>query len=584
VIVVAGALAMFGWLSWMTVAAAVAESKIAKATEMREGAGQVEPANSGRPWVTWTRQTAKALSLLEAAVRLDPTNARGHLEIGRAYEGLALRAWNAGVSAEGRLLSETAQRAEESRLLMGKALAAFARAAYLAPMEREVWGEIGWAHGILARTLPDEQAGSDREASLLAFRRGMALRPNDPYPFQLQAEFAFQWAQGQRGRLSAEQILASEIYQAGIRATQQLIELQPGFLPEALNRVLLFTRDFAVIQRVIPTHAPDFLFAARLLEDQGLSGVSRLALERAVTLAGDEDRPIFYQYLAEDSIKRGELSDAIRLLEFIHGLDPQNPDIRIMLGNAFARQKVYDRAEMEYEAAVEMARRLAPSTPFRTVAGGSPSEPLPPTRLEMVESALRERGLLPVDQGRDPLAKALAALAAFHEMSEQPRLAIPLWEQAIARTPRDSEIHFGYGESLDSVGAWIAAQGEYRKALELDPANVGLRLRLASKYEEHGLVEQAIAMWQEIARIRPGNVQAHVSLAGAYENLGRRKDAEVEYDQILRLDPGNEVAREALTRLRRGVVRERRSLSSASRAPETKSGESLPSEPESDSN
>jgi tetratricopeptide (TPR) repeat protein len=91
-------------------------------------------------------------------------------------------------------------------------------------------------------------------------------------------------------------------------------------------------------------------------------------------------------------------------------------------------------------------------------------------------------------------------------------------------------------------------------------------------------------MWQEIGRVRPGNVQAHVSLAGAYENLGRRKDAEVEYDQILRLDPGNEVAREALTRLRRGVVRERRSLSSASRAPETKSGESLPSEPESDSN
>ena len=583
-LVLVGAAGILGWLSWMTVAAALAESRIASATEMMEGAGQAERADFGRPWVTWTRQSAGALSLLQGAVRLDRTNSRGHLALGRVYEGLALRAWNTGVSADGRLLPEPAQRAKETRELLAHALTSFARAAYLAPMEREVWGEIGWAHGILARILPEEDAGADRVASLTAFRRGMALRPRDPYLFQLQAEFAFQWAQGLRGRLSAEQILGSDIYQAGIQATRQLIELQPTVLPEALNRILLVTKDFTVIQNMIPAHAPDFLFAARLLADQGLPGPSRLALERAVTLSTDEDRPIFYQYLAEDSIKRGELSEAIRLLEFVQGLDPQNLDVRLMLAEAFGNQKADDRALREYEAAVEAAKGLSSSATRRPIASSSPSETVPPTRLQIVESALRARGLLPVAEGRDPLAKALAALAAFHEQRGLSNLAIPLWEQAIARAPRDAQIHFGYGESLDSVGAWIPAQGEYRKALELGPGDVGLRLRLASKYIEHGLVEQAIAMWQEIARIRPGNIDAHVSLAGAYENLGRRKDAEVEYDQILRLDPGNEAAREALTRLRRGVVRERRSLSSASRVPERESGGSLPSEPESDSN
>lgn len=380
------------------------------------------------------------------------------------------------------------------------------------------------------------------------------------------AEFAFQWAQGERGRLSAEQILASETYRAGIQATRQLIELQPTVLPAALDRILLFTRDFGVIQGAIPPHAADFLFAARLLADQGLSGPSRMALERAVTLASDEDRPIYYRYLAEDSIGRGDFPEAIRLLEFVRALDPQNPDIRIMLADAFARQKAYDRAGREYEAAVEAARRLTPLTPIRPAAGTAPSGPLPPTRLEIVESALRERGLLPVGQGSDPLAKALAALAGFHERIGEPVLAIPLWEQALARAPRDSQIRFGYGESLDSVGAWIAAQGEYRKALELDPGNVGLRLRLAEKYVQNGLMDQAITLWQEVGRIRPGNLEAHVRLAGAYEKLGRRKEAEVEYDQILRLDPGNEAARQGLSRLRGDTVQSR-----AARAPAPRS-------------
>lgn len=565
VLTVVGAAAILGWLSWIAVAATVAESRIAGAVEMKDRASQAERAGSARPWVTSTRQTAGALSLLESAVRLDATNSRAHLEIGRAYEGLAFRAWNAGVSADGRLLPEPGQRAEEARRLMAAALVSFARAAYLAPMEREVWGEIGWAHGTLALTLAGEQADSNRQESLAAFRRGMALRPGDPYPFQLQAEFAFQWAQGQRGRLPAEQILASDIYLAGVQATRRLIELQPNVLPGALDRTLLFSRDFGVIQQMIPPHAPDFLFAARLLADQGLSGPSRLALERAVTLAPDEDRPIFYRYLAEDSIEHGDLAEAIRLLEFVQGLDPQNPDIRIMLGDAFTGQKEYERAQREYEAAVEAARRLSASVASRPAASSSPSEPLPPTRLEIVEGALRERGLLPAGQGEDALAKALAALAGFHQRRGGSPLAIPLWEQAIARAPRDPRIHYGYGESLDSVGAWIAAQGEYRKALELDPGNVSLRLRLADKYMGHGLVEQAIALWQEVGRIRPGNVEAHVRLADVYDRLGRRSEAEVEYDQILRLDPGSEAARQGLARLRGDIVQSRGPRASAPR-------------------
>jgi Flp pilus assembly protein TadD len=167
-----------------------------------------------------------------------------------------------------------------------------------------------------------------------------------------------------------------------------------------------------------------------------------------------------------------------------------------------------------------------------------------------VEGALRDRGLLPGEQRQDPLAKALAALALFHQRQGLSNLAIPLWEQAVARDPGNSQIHFGYGESLDSVGAWIPAQGEYRKALELNPRDIGLRLRLADKYMRNGLSEQAMTLWQEVTRTRPTNIEARIRLATAYEKLGRHREAELEYDQILRLEAGNEIARQALTRLR----------------------------------
>ncbi|GEM_PF-2016923 len=547
--VAVGGVAILGWLFWVTVSSALAESRIASGIEMVEVAGQAEQTKSDRPWVAWTRRSAGALTLLESAAHLDSTNSSGHLEIGRVYEGLALRAWNTGLSAEGRLLPEAAQRAEEARQLLSKALDSFARAGSLAPMDRRVWGEIGWAHGMLALILPEGNAGAERLASLVAFGRAMALRPRDPYPFQLQAEYAFQWAQGQRGRIPAERLLTGETFRAGIQATRQLVELQPTFLPVALNRVLLFTRDFGVIHTIIPPHAPDFLFAARLLEDQGLPGPSRQALEMAVTLALDEDRPVFYQYLAEDSIKRGDLPGVIRLLEFVLNLDPQNIDGRLMLADALAQQKLDDRALREYQAAAEVARGLSLSAAARPIVSSSASG-LAPTRLEIVEGALRERGLLPGGQRRDPLAKALAALASFHERRGRPNDAIPLWRQAVGRAPQDPEIHFGYGESLDSLGAWIPAQGEYRKALELDPQDISLRLRLADKYMRNGLSEQAMALWQDVTRIRPANVEARIGLAGVYEKLGRRKEAELEYDQVLRLEPGNEPARLALPRLR----------------------------------
>jgi len=550
VMAIAAGVAIVGWLAWITVTAALAESRIANATRMIEGAGQAEGTRFTRPWVAGTRRSTDALSLAVSATQLDSRNPDGHLVLGRVYEGLGLRAWNTGLSAEGRLLLDPAQRREEAQHLSSKALASFSRAAYLAPMGRRVWGEIGWTHGLLAWTLSDEAAGVERQAGLVAFRRAMALRPEDPYPFQLQAEYSFQWAQGQRGRIPVERILTSEIYHAGIQATRRLVELQPMSLPAALNRVLLFTRDFGGIETVLPPHAPDFLFAARLLEDQGLSEPSRQALKMAVNLAMDEDRPIFYQYLAEDSIKRGELSEAVRLLEFILGLDPQNLDARVMLADALAQQKLNDRALHEYEAAVEVAKGRSTSIVGPPPASSSPWKPSPPTRLEVVEGALRDRGLLPGEQRQDPLAKALAALALFHQRQGLSNLAIPLWEQAVARDPGNSQIHFGYGESLDSIGAWIPAQGEYRKAMEQDPRNIRLRLRLADRYMQIGLTDQAIALWQEVTRTRPTNIEGRIRLATAYEKLGRHREAELEYDQILRLEPGNEIARQALTRLR----------------------------------
>lgn len=543
-VLVAG-LAAVSWLAWTVIGATMAEYRFASAAEALEAA---EPAGGDRPWVASTRRSSETLGALEAALRLDPVNPQGHLAVGSVYAGLAVRAWNSGLSESGRLLVDPAQRTGESEQTWAKAVQAFSRAAYLAPMDRRAWGEIGWAHAALAFVPGSAAAGSSGQASVAAFARGMALRPRDPHPFRLQADCAFRWAQAQRGSMPAEKILASDFYRIGAQATRRLVELQPAFLPEALNRALLFSTSFAALHDVLPFQAPDFFFAARLLEAQGLADLSHQALQRAVELAADEDKPIFYRHLAADLIKGKDYPGAVRLLGLVLGLDPRNAEARILLADALARQKQDLQALREYQAAVEIAAK-GPAIPV-SLKREMVQQPSERSRLDVVEDLLRDRGLGSPNAGRDGGAVALAALAGFQEQRGHPNLAIPLWEQALARSPGDAQVRFGYAESLDAIGAWIPAQGEFRRALELAPRDVGMRLRLAERYVDNGLSEQAIALWQEVTRIRPASLEAYARLATSFEKLGRRKDAELQYDLILRLEPGNATARAALARLR----------------------------------
>ena len=159
----------------------------------------------------------------------------------------------------------------------------------------------------------------------------------------------------------------------------------------------------------------------------------------------------------------------------------------------------------------------------------------------------------------------LLAVAALQDELGQPRQAAESLDKAVAILPAEDPKH---GETLMQLGsAWLAA-GELEKAAEawertiaLDPANLGLRRRLAETYRQHHLADRAMVHLEYLAsHASPAErALALQELARIHEGAGRADDAIAALDKGLGLTaPGNWLRTELLSQLIRLYQRQHR--------------------------
>ena len=549
-----GALSLAVFMGWTAVTGALAEEMSRRGEEIIAGPGGAE----GRRLTPWTVETARnreALDALRQAVWLEPMNPDAQYRMGRLYERLALRSWNAGFSAEGTLISDPAGRVRTTLEILDEAMRRYATAIRLAPPHAEAWGRLGWASGIraqIALAAPEfsRPAREDTALALAGMRQAIALNPNNRYRYEVLAAFGFDRlaALGRAG--TSGRPLEDAIVRQGLEAQRRAVELDPEYLPVAVARVLRYTRDLGDLVLTVPDQAPDTLFAARLLEEQGLWSQGRGLFQRAITLASDEAKPLYYREYAGALTRGGEDAEAGDLLRTVLRFDPQNLDLHLALAGTLHRLKQDLEAVEVYSGALELATVLAmesrptPPPPARE-AVRSPRL----SREQRVFAAIEQR-FPPPRRTADPLARALGALAAFYHDQQRDDLAVPLWKKAMAATPEDAATAFGLARSYDAVGAWLSAIDYYKRAIELDRGNLEYRLALADRYYQNDMTFQAINLWREIVTVRPTLLQASLKLAAAYIRLEQYPEALREYEKVLQLEPGNQHAREGLSRLR----------------------------------
>ncbi|HZH03994.1 MAG TPA: tetratricopeptide repeat protein, partial [Myxococcaceae bacterium] len=104
--------------------------------------------------------------------------------------------------------------------------------------------------------------------------------------------------------------------------------------------------------------------------------------------------------------------------------------------------------------------------------------------------------------------------------------------------------------SSGMIGEAIA---EYRRALDLCPTFIDIRLRLGDAYRDQGQLEEAVAQYEEIIRQNPSYLPARLHYGIALYSAGRKDEAARTWEELLSLSPGHRAAEMYLKLARDGV-------------------------------
>jgi tetratricopeptide (TPR) repeat protein len=134
--------------------------------------------------------------------------------------------------------------------------------------------------------------------------------------------------------------------------------------------------------------------------------------------------------------------------------------------------------------------------------------------------------------------------AALRRSSKTPGALDPFVKGKIAN------MYAEIGDVLVASAHFDDAIVEYRRALDLCPNFVDLRLKLAAALRDSGDRESAIRELQGCVRTHPSFVPARVALGVALYGAGKTKLAEKAWREVLDLSPGNRVAEMYLSLVR----------------------------------
>ncbi|MDB5861691.1 MAG: FlbA protein-like protein [Ramlibacter sp.] len=232
--------------------------------------------------------------------------------------------------------------------------------------------------------------------------------------------------------------------------------------------------------------------------------------------------------LAQLAGSRGELAQALQLLQQARVLAPSNPEIVFRQG--LAQRALGD--EPAALASFDAALALAPGNP----------------------AVLNARGLALKAQGRN-----VEALAAYDQALERvPRFAEALnnrgvvlrlldrleeaaasFRAAAEAQPNAAEIHNNLGWTLHRLDRHDEALAAYAQALRLAPGNPDFAVNHGNALLEAGRAEDALAAFEIARAARPDDAMLEMNIANAWRELQQGAQALPHYERALALEPGN---------------------------------------------
>jgi tetratricopeptide (TPR) repeat protein len=217
-------------------------------------------------------------------------------------------------------------------------------------------------------------------------------------------------------------------------------------------------------------------------------------------------------------------TDEKRFWEDAAGKSPETAWVQIMLGNAYQKKGLFDRAAERYRIAI----RLSPDMPeaYYNLGVAYQSKGL-------IEKAV-EQYLLTVQLNRDyhkvhyNLGLAYKSLGLIDRSIQHYRIAIAL-------KPDEAKIYNNLGNAYQSQGLIDKAIEHYRAAIALEPRFPDPHINLGNSYQSQGLLDKAIQEYQVAITLKPDIYEAHNNLGIAYNSIGLTDKAKEHFGKASRL-------------------------------------------------
>jgi tetratricopeptide (TPR) repeat protein len=133
-------------------------------------------------------------------------------------------------------------------------------------------------------------------------------------------------------------------------------------------------------------------------------------------------------------------------------------------------------------------------------------------------------------------ARALAHAGNFSQ-------AVLAYEKLTRQSPHRAPLWFEYGCAAGCNGQMDLAERAWRRAVELEPANAGLKLQIGHQFQNLRQAEKARAYFEQAAAADARGINPRMALAILFEQTHQFGEAREAIESCLKIDPRDDQAR-----------------------------------------
>ena len=263
-----------------------------------------------------------------------------------------------------------------------------------------------------------------------------------------------------------------------------------------------------------------------------------------------------YIYKGKEFVNAGLYQGAIDLLLDGIKLFPDKPEMYNTLGTAYSGAEQYQKAIDEYKKALQINPAFAIAR--TNMVSCYNNQGVKYARLRLWDKAIgaytQALRLMPdMAEAEKNLSAAYWNQAAGLSRAGKNTEAIKAYQRYLEREPNSKEAYNNLGAIYFRMDDYRATITAFRRALDMDPGDRGLRDNLVIAYHRSGIVlfqkgaySQAAEEFRNGLKINPDNVGLHLGLAQALQRLKKWADAADHVNRVLTLDPSNDIAHKVM--------------------------------------